>query len=82
MKYFAQSTTADVPANELTSEKAWDEYVRHAGGGNQRLVARPNFNKGTEIQCKFYKVWGENISNRQLFKRKLEGTIEQEVFEK
>ena len=64
---------------EITPRRAFKEYVACAGKGMTNLTATPWFNQGASINRKWYRVWGENVTKQQLFKRKLEGLVAQEV---
>jgi hypothetical protein len=87
MKYFIGDTEWYAVPCEVSSDLAFSLYNSHAGkdrsGKSLRyLVAHPNHNKGVRIRCKNYWLWGENISNRELFKRRLTGEVAKEVVEK
>ncbi len=84
MKYFCTrsdwfksqmlSLNADI-VYEVDTEKALEMYELAAGAKKKNLVAKPHFDQGTKVRCKYWTIWGENISNAELFKRRLEGTI-------
>ena len=64
---------------EITPKRAFKEYVECAGKGMKNLTAKPWFDQGATIHRKWYSVWGEDVNDRQVFKRRLEGIIAQEV---
>ena len=85
MKYFIGAD--GLRTREVTKSAAFDLYLKNAGkdkhGKSLRyLVAYPNYNKGVRIRCANFWLWGENISNRELFKRRLRGEVAKEVLDK
>lgn len=80
MKYFIGSNGCI--DSEVTSDFAFSIYLDHAGKGMRYLVAHPNHNKGVKIYRNNLCLWGENISNRELFRRRLQGKLANEVFGK
>lgn len=91
MKYFIRksensllsSQTLDVGvAYELTSEKAlfWYRLIgKTVRNGGENLVVQPWYRKGTPMKANGYEVWGENISNKELFRRRIAGEVAKEV---
>lgn len=77
MKYFIERDrfSGRYPANEITAKTALEMYKHEAGPGFLNLKAVPNFHKGTSIIAPFYRVWGEEITDAECFRRKLEGTL-------
>ena len=66
---------------EVTKELALHWYTLHAGEGNLNLKAIPNFNKGTEILIRrgTVRLWGEDVSGSECFRRRLEGTLHADI---
>lgn len=66
---------------EVTKDLALRWYALHAGSGKLNLVGKPNFNKGTEIIFRqgTVRLWGEDVSDRECFRRRLEGTLHAEI---
>lgn len=87
MKYFIARGPAPAPEListkdfEVTRELAQKWYKQHAGPGKLNLIAIPNFNKGTEIIFRrgTVRLWGEDISESECFRRRLEGTLHVEI---
>lgn len=61
---------------EITPRKAFNEYSR----GNSLLVNK-RFRSGEIVHKKWMTVWGEDISDKELFKRRLEGKVAKEILE-
>ena len=69
---------------EVTRERALFYYRlfnKNVRGGGE-LLAKPQWQKGQRVSGGFYEVWGENISNKELFRRRLTGDVAKEVVEK
>lgn len=77
MKYFLKrySFSTHNPVNEITSKTALELYKQEAGPGFLNLKAVPNLCKGVHIYNKFCEFWGEEITEAECFRRKLEGTL-------
>ena len=74
-------------AYEMTEEKAlfWYRLMNRnttREGGIENLIVQPEFRKGVRKVGGFYEIWGENISNRELFRRRLNGQVAKEVIDK
>ena len=91
MKYFAIKYNdrhgylldADVQeTHEITRRYARTLYEQSFKKGELNLKAIPKFNKGERVAGSMFAIWGENISNRELFKRRLNGTVAQKVIDK
>jgi hypothetical protein len=89
MKYFARKKSIfnvgfaeEGIAYEITSRYALELYKGLSKAGQYNLVAVPNFNKGTLVNGKAFSVWGENISDAQCFKKRLDGTLAREILNK
>lgn len=92
MKYFisrcsalATDVSRSVPWQdvEITKPRALKLYTDVAGPGKQNLVAMPNFNTGKEVFVRnlSFMLWGEDISEKECFKRKLSGRLWKEIQE-
>lgn len=89
MKYFLARGHIRPDIRQIISEKdfeipkdlAFRIYKSHAGPGKLNLKAIPNYNKGTEIIIRrgTVRVWGENISDSECFRRRLEGTLHVDI---
>ena len=71
---------------EMTKEKAlfWYRLMNRntiRSGGAENLIVKPEFRKGVRKSGGFYEIWGENVSNKELFKRRLNGQVAKEVIE-
>lgn len=72
---------------EMTKEKAlfWYRLMNRntvRSGGAENLIVQPEFRSGVRKTGGFYEIWGENISNKELFRRRLTGDVAKEVVEK
>ena len=90
MKYFiakGHATFPDISSIisdkdfEVTKELAEKWYTQHAGPGKLNLIGIPNFRAGTEIIFRrgTVRLWGEDISESECFRRRLEGTLHVEI---
>jgi len=68
---------------EITRERAFNMYKERAGSGNLNLIAIPNFNKGKEVVIRrgSVRLWGEDISEQECFRRRLVGSLHTDVQE-
>jgi len=83
MKYFVSRHSLFRPdlVNETTPKTALELYKENAGSGFFNLKAVPNFQKGILIHGHFYRLWGEEVTDAECFRRKLEGTLLDGIWE-
>jgi len=67
--------------NEVTAKQALELYKDEAGPGFANLNAVPNFVKGRKVRGGGYVVWGEDITDKECFKRRLAGQLERDIVE-
>ena len=88
MKYFAVKSPTptgymrDANAGltyEISRKYAKVLYEHCFKKGELNLKAIPAFNKGEKISRSHYTIWGENISKKELFRRRLAGEVEKDV---
>ena len=85
MKYFiAHRSLVEMDQDyQISKERAYNMYKDKAGSGKLNLVAIPNFNKGAEIMIRrgTIKLWGEDISEQECFRRRLIGSLHTDVLD-
>lgn len=64
---------------EVSKKFALQEYKTNSGSGFWNLSAVPRFQKGTKIRTPSLILWGENINNAECFRRRLKGTLSNEI---
>ncbi len=88
MKYFAVKSARptgymrDATAGEtyeITSKYAKVLYEHGFKKGELNLRAMPAYRKGEKLSRSYYTIWGENISKKELFRRRLAGEVAKEV---
>ena len=72
--------------HEVTPKRALAMYRAAIGskkvanvGSMENLLVQPAYRKGEKHQWGFYEVWGENISKREVFKRRLNGEVAKDI---
>lgn len=87
MKYFAiraEKLAHPLPnleqgvAYELSEKKALEMYTV-ATKDQYKAVER--FGIGIRVTCKYWSVWGENLSDTECFRRRLAGKMAAEILE-
>ena len=66
---------------EVTAKRARELYKDEAGPGFINLSAVPNFIKGKEVRDGGFVLWGEDITDKECFKRRLAGQLAQDIIE-
>jgi len=90
MKYFLQQRKGlrlahqlpegiDFRPFEITHKFALELYKIRAGSGFANLTAIPNFHSGIRVVGHFSTVWGETITNKECFKRRLVGAMGRDI---
>lgn len=77
MKWFRNQLGANMPAQQLTRDAAMLHY-RDATWGNMQLgslTAVENMIKGKMVHTMHHTIWGEDISDKELFRRVLKGEV-------
>lgn len=67
--------------SEVTASRALELYKDEAGPGFANLSAVPNFVKGRKVRDGVLVLWGEDITDKECFKRRLAGHLAQEILE-
>lgn len=87
MKYFCMRaeklphpipTMAHDVAYEVSPEKALEMYILVV---KSRDMAVAEFMHGDNINCKYWSLWGEDVSDAECFHRKLSGKLGIEILE-
>ena len=68
---------------EVSKELALGWYKSNAGRGNLNLLAIPNFNKGVSVTIRrgTVRLWGEDVSDSECFRRRLEGILHTDIID-
>ncbi len=77
MKWFRKRLAADGPAEQLSRDVALQHY-RDATWGSMSigsLTAVENLVKGRMVYAMHHNIWGEDISDKELFRRVLKGDV-------
>ena len=86
MKYFARKKEDWLkPENiiyEITPRYARKLYKAATKPGHDNLEGTMNFNAGTKVSCIFWTVWGEIVTNKECFRRRLKGELATEKLKK
>lgn len=85
MKYFLHqhphnsAEEIDMRYREITRDNALTLYKERAGGGFGFLTAVQHFTKGVTYNQGYYTVWGEDINQKECFKRRLAGRLKDDM---
>lgn len=78
-EYYGQPKNA---AYEITPEYALKLYKGATKSKHYNLDALPDFNAGKKVGNAFWTVWGEIVTNKECFRRRLKGELGKEKLKK
>ena len=65
-------------AYEVPAQKAYEMYILVAKNRDMAVI---DFMNGTRTPCKYWTVWGEEITEAECFQRKLAGKLAVDILE-